>query len=134
MRSNASTTIPLGRLYDPLTHLARRVHRLLGARCKTVWTDERGRVFVNDAGLVVTTNPRSIIGSYDCETQRAVIERDLRLALRERASHWILDWNLPPARSPKGRSHVPLSIRNRKQPRTQSEAPAQNAEESQACA
>jgi len=84
---------PLGRLYDPLLQLADRVHRALAARRRMVWTDDRGSVFVYDLQLAQTLSPRSIVGMYDIRTPVVTIEADLRLALRERARSWIIDWN-----------------------------------------
>jgi len=85
---------PLGRLYDPLLQLAQRVHRAMTTRRKTVWTDDRGSVFVNDVDLIRSISPRLIVGTYDTRTPLVAIEGDLRLALRERASNWIIDWNV----------------------------------------
>lgn len=83
---------PLGRLYEPLMQLARRVHDALATKRKTVWTDDRGSVFVNEAGAVPLAL-HAIVGTYDVRTPLPVIENDLRLALRQRASKWILDWD-----------------------------------------
>jgi len=94
MRKVIAAFAPLGRLYDPLLVLAQRVHRALTARRKTVWTDDRGSVFVNDVDLIRSVSPRSIVGTYDIRTPLVLIEADLRLALRERASNWIVDWNV----------------------------------------
>jgi len=94
MRKTIPVFVPLGRLYDPLLQLAERVHRALAMRRKTVWTDDRGSVFVNDADLIRSVSPRSIVGTYDFRSPLLVIEADLRLALRERASSWIVDWNV----------------------------------------
>jgi hypothetical protein len=88
-----ATITPLGRLYDPLLQLAARVQDALSRRRQTVWVDGRGGVFLNDADLLQSISPTSIVGTYDFRTPLFVIEGDLRLALRERASHWILDWN-----------------------------------------
>jgi hypothetical protein len=86
---------PLGRLYDPLLQLAQRVHRVLAKRHKTIWADDRGSVFVNGSGLLPQISPRWIVGTYDVHTPLVIIEADLRLALRQRASLWITDWNDP---------------------------------------
>jgi len=86
---------PLGRLYDPLVQLSARIHRSLTSHCKTVWTDDRGSVFVNDAFLLRSMSPQWIIGTYDSRVRHYVIEHDLRVALRKRASPWIVDWDLP---------------------------------------
>jgi hypothetical protein len=86
---------PLGRLYDPLIQLTERIHRALAGGCTTVWTDDRGSVFVNDAFLLRSMSPLSVVGTYDRRTPPWVIERDLRLALRRRASQWIVDWDVP---------------------------------------
>lgn len=114
MRRSEPVFAPLGRLYDPLTQLARRIHRQLGARCKTVWADERGRVFVLDAETTRAMSPYTIVGTYGERALPASIESDLRLALRERASNWILDWNLSPPRTSEHRNHEPLRNRRRK--------------------
>ena len=92
-RTPSPVLAPLGRLYDPLLQLAQRVHRVLGKRHKTIWADDRGRVFVNGSGLLPQISPRWIVGAYDIDTALVVIEADLRLALRQRASTWITDWN-----------------------------------------
>ena len=86
---------PLGRLYDPLVQLSARIHRSLTTYCKTVWIDDRGSVFVNDAFLLRSMSPRSIVGTYDNRTRHYIIERDLRIALRKRAREWIVDWDKP---------------------------------------
>ena len=71
------------------------VHRAMTSRRKElVWTDDRGSVFVNDVDLLRSISPRSIVGTYDARTPMVAIEADLRLALRERASNWIIDWNV----------------------------------------
>lgn len=86
---------PLGRLYDPLVQLSTRIHRSLTTYCKTVWIDDRGSVFVNDAFLLRSMSPQSVVGTYDSRTRHYIIERDLRIALRKRASQWIVDWDKP---------------------------------------
>jgi len=86
---------PLGRLYDPLIQLTERIHRALAEGTRTVWTDDRGSVFVNDVLLLRSMSPRAVIGTYDRRTPLHLIERDLRLALRQRASQWIVDWDAP---------------------------------------
>jgi hypothetical protein len=83
---------PLGRLYDPLPALATRIHRLLGVKRKTVWTDDQGGVFLYDLACMPSISPFSIVGTYDAHTPWPQIEDELRLALRERASRWITDW------------------------------------------
>lgn len=83
---------PLGRLHEPLLQLAGRVHGALATRRKMVWTDDRGSVFIDDTGPLPQT-PHAIVGIYDVHTPLPVIEDDLRLALRERASRWIIDWD-----------------------------------------
>jgi len=95
MRTQVPALAPLGRLYDPLLQLAQRVHRVLAKRRKTVWADERGGVFVNNLILLPQISPRWIVGTYDIDTSIDAIESDLRLALRQRASRWITDWNEP---------------------------------------
>ena len=86
------TFAPLGRLYDPLHGLAARIHRVVGTRHKTVSIDHLGGVFVDNGGCLALSSKRSIVGTYDMHTPLFVIEDDLRLALRERASQWITDW------------------------------------------
>ena len=98
---------PLGRLYEPLLQLAKRVHQTLATRRRMVWTDNRGCVFVYDIHLIQSMSPRSIVGTYDIRTPIIVIEADLRLALRERARSWIIDWNASP-------SHAVLPEQRRK--------------------
>jgi hypothetical protein len=95
MLTPSPVLVPLGRLYDPLLQLAQRVHRILGKRRKTIWADDRGRVFVNGSSLLPQISPRWIVGTYDIHVPLDVIEADLRLALRARASSWITDWNEP---------------------------------------
>jgi hypothetical protein len=75
--------------------LSTRIHRSLTTYCKTVWIDDRGSVFVNDAFLLRSMSPRSVVGTYDNRTRHYIIERDLRIALRKRASQWIVDWDKP---------------------------------------
>jgi hypothetical protein len=84
---------PVGRLFDPLPALATRIHRVLGARGKTVWVDDLGRVFLDNLDCMSSIVPCSIVGTYDSQTPWLVIEDDLRLALRARASRWMPDWN-----------------------------------------
>ena len=86
---------PLGRLHDPLVQLSARIHRSLTTHSKTVWIDDRGAVFVNDAFLLRSMSPQTVIGTYDNRTRHYIIERDLRVALRKRASQWIVDWDKP---------------------------------------
>ena len=83
----------LGRLYDPLSQLAKNIHRGMSDKRMVVWADGKGRVFVNDPDYVKSLTPHSIIGTYDAYTPLSIIEADLRRGLRERASSWILDWN-----------------------------------------
>ena len=83
---------PIGRIYDPLLQLSERVHRALLLREKTVWTDNNGYVFATPADLLRTIAPHATIGVYAKWTPLPIIEMGLRLALRERASAWIVDW------------------------------------------
>ena len=92
-----SAIAPLGRLYDPLLQLAERIHQALAVRRRVVWADDRGCVFVYDLHLNQSMPPRSIVGTYDIHTAIVLIEADLRLALRERAKSWIIDWNASPS-------------------------------------
>jgi hypothetical protein len=94
MLNSKSIAAPLGCLYDPLAALASRIHRVLGARRKTVWTDDLGRVFLDDADCTTSISTCSIVGTYDALTPWRVVESGLRLALRARASRWITDWNM----------------------------------------
>ena len=110
---------PLGRLYDPLPQLTDRIHRAIGGGCRTVWTDDRGSVFVNDAFLLRAMPPRGVVGTYDRSTPTEQIERDLRLALRRRASRWIVDWDVPvpeeiDGRRPRAASKSPRRPRRRR--------------------
>jgi len=82
----------LGRIHDPLPQLAERVHRVLLFREKTVWTDSNGYVYATPADLLPAISPHTTIGFYAKWTPLPVIEMGLRLALRERASAWIVDW------------------------------------------
>lgn len=93
MGSPIPVCAPLGRLYDPLLPLSERIHRALTTRRRMVWTDDRGSVFVDDMQRLQSTSLQSIVGTYDMRTPIVVIEADLRLALRERARSWIIDWN-----------------------------------------
>jgi hypothetical protein len=88
-----SIAAPVGCLYDPLAALASRMHRVLGVRRKTAWTDDLGSVFLDNADRMPSTSTCSIVGTYDALTPWQVIESDLRVALRARASRWITDWN-----------------------------------------
>ncbi|HTA65629.1 MAG TPA: hypothetical protein VK753_08995 [Xanthomonadaceae bacterium] len=108
MRKLPSSFAPLGRLYDPLLGLAARIHRVLGARCKTIVTDRQGNVFVDHILSPGSMSPRSIVGTYDAHTALFVIEDDLRFALRERASQWITDWTSQESSAPR-REHRRMS-------------------------
>lgn len=83
----------LGRLYDPLRQLAKRVRRTLAVKEKIVWTDASGYVFATPLGLPRSIAPHTFIGMYGKETSLPEIEGALRMALRERARRWIVDWN-----------------------------------------
>jgi hypothetical protein len=83
----------LGRLYDPLLPLAKRVRRTLVVREKTVWTDANGYVFATATGGPGSMAPHAIIGVYGKGASLPQIEGALRLALRERARRWIIYWN-----------------------------------------
>ncbi len=87
---------PLGRLYDPLLQLAERVHRALATKQKTVWTDANGYVFATPTDQLRSIAPHATVGIHDTSTPLHVIEWELRLALRERASSWITDWKTQP--------------------------------------
>jgi len=93
MRKLLADLAPLGRLYDPLLGLAARVHRVLGVKHKTLWADDLGEVFMDNVNRLPSMSPRAIVGTYDMHTPVSMIEDDLRLALRERASRWITDWD-----------------------------------------
>jgi hypothetical protein len=93
MRNLLSVFVPMGRLHDPILGLAKRVHSAMRAREKRVWADDRGSVFIADVDPQLPIASGSTIGTYDVQTPVSVIERDLRFALRERASQWIVDWN-----------------------------------------
>jgi hypothetical protein len=84
---------PIGRIYDPLLLLAQHIHRAMAGRNKVVWTDAKGYVFVTAIIPIGSVAPHAIVGIYGKATMRSEIECALRLALRERASGWILDWN-----------------------------------------
>ncbi len=83
---------PLGRLYDPLPQLAERVHRALLIKEKIVWTDNNGYVFATPTDGLRTIAPHATIGVFAKWTPLPMIETGLRVALRERASAWIVDW------------------------------------------
>jgi hypothetical protein len=85
----------VGRLHDPLDCLAERVYRALTLQRRIVTVDENGRVFIVAADIQQPDPARSIVGMYDVFTTVLSIEADLRLALRERASRWIIDWSAP---------------------------------------
>ena len=95
MRKFIQVAVPLGRLHDPLGYLAQRVHRSLAIQRRSVTVDDNGRVFSDAAEGFVLAPGRSLIGTYDVFTRIPTIEADLRHALRERASRWIVDWNAP---------------------------------------
>jgi hypothetical protein len=84
---------PLGRIHEPLTQLAGRVHAALLIREKTVWIDNNGYVFATPADQIRTMSPHATIGLYAKWTPLPMIELGLRRALRERASAWIVDWS-----------------------------------------
>ncbi len=87
----------LGSLYDPLKHLSRRIHRALAHAEKTLWADEKGRLFVIGSGDQFAYLPSfEAIGIFDDRTPAQSIESALRLALRKRASNWITDWKEDP--------------------------------------
>jgi len=102
-----SPDAPLGRLYEPLTPLARRIHRQLGVAQKTLWSDSRGYLYIGEPERNRTAAMHSIVGTYCTFASWRMIESDLRLALRERASQWILDWNLPSPRPHPPRDSAP---------------------------
>ena len=93
MESQISDGIALGRLHDALYPLSRKVHRALANKTKTVWADDRGYVFATRADLLQAISPHTTIGVYGQRTKLCVIESGLRVALRERAQSWIIDWN-----------------------------------------
>jgi hypothetical protein len=101
MRNVPPVLVPMGQLYDPLIGLASRIHRGLGTKQKTVWTDDRGGVFMDHVARLGSKSPSAIVGTYDTDTPMCVIECDLRVTLRERASTWITDWNAPQPRIPR---------------------------------
>ena len=92
MRKQLSNADPLGRLYEPLHDLAKRVHRTLRSLRKALWADGGGRVFKEHEFHAASTLPRWIIGTYDAGAPVWQIDDDLRHALRVRASLWITDW------------------------------------------
>ncbi|HEV2607494.1 MAG TPA: hypothetical protein VGT79_05885 [Xanthomonadaceae bacterium] len=92
MDNQSPVFAPLGRLYDPLLQLAKRVHTALLIREKTVWVDHNGYVFATSADLLGAISPHATIGLYAKWTPLPMIELGLRRALRERASAWIVDW------------------------------------------
>ena len=87
---------PLVRLYDPLLQLAGRVHRALADNLKTVWADSNGYVFAASINHLPMIKPHTIVGVYAKRSPLPAIEMGLRLALRERASKWIVDWKTQP--------------------------------------
>ncbi len=96
MNKQFSEGAPLGRLYDALQPLSKKVHRALDSKTKTVWTDDRGYVFATRADLLQEISPHATIGIYGQRTKLSVIEGGLRIALRKRARTWITDWNRKP--------------------------------------
>lgn len=96
MEKQFSEDAPLGRLYDALSLLSRKVRRALDRKTKTVWVDDRGYVFATRAELLKPTLPHATIGVYGQRTKLSAIESGLRLALRERARTWITDWQPKP--------------------------------------
>ena len=101
MGSVHSLAVPVGRLHDPILQLVERIQRFLRERSKTVSTDTRGNLFIGafDAHAIESMAGRAI-GTYNHATSLSVIEHDLRLALRERARRWIVDWDVPTKDSP----------------------------------
>jgi hypothetical protein len=95
MKASDPGFTPLGRLHDPLISLSARIQRALTTHRMTVWCDDRGSVFANHAFLVRSMTPSLVVGTYDQRTPQCIIERDLRVALRRRASQWIVDWDVP---------------------------------------
>ncbi|MEO8741878.1 MAG: hypothetical protein ABI365_01660 [Lysobacteraceae bacterium] len=89
---------PIGRIYDPLLQLAQRVHRAMAGTNKIVWTDSTGRIFATSIEAIERFAPHAVVGTFDKTTPRSEIESALRLALRERASSWIVDWKAQPQR------------------------------------
>ncbi len=104
---------PLGRLYEPLFQLAGRIHDALATRRRTVWTDDRGSVFINEASAR-PLSLHAIVGTYDARTPLPVIEHDLRLALRQRASRWIIDWDKTAPDVPRARPRASASAAARR--------------------
>ena len=94
MPKRLSSNYPMGRLYEPLHDLAARLRRTLGKARKTLWTDGSGRVFMGMLDQTASPSECWIIGTYDIEAPVSLIEGDLRLALRARASLWITDWEV----------------------------------------
>jgi hypothetical protein len=123
MISRNSVFAPLGRVHEPLLELAARIQRATVKRPQTLWIDDRGGVFLNDPTLLQSKPHGSIIGTYGAATSLAIIERDLRLTLRERARRWILDWDMPAsiARREKPASAIPPKAR-RKQRKAKAES------------
>jgi hypothetical protein len=95
MRKLIPVLAPLGRLHDPLGYLAERVHRALAFQRRIVTVDDKGRVFADAGEGFVLAPGRALVGTYDVFTRIPTIEADLRHALRERASRWIVDWDTP---------------------------------------
>ncbi len=118
MASVLPTITPLGRLYDPLLELAARVRDALSTKRQTVWVDDRGSVFLNEADLLQPVSSGSIIGTYHFRTPLYVIEGDLRLALRERASCWILDWDAQIHATRTRQTGIKRRMKSRRRPRS----------------
>jgi len=97
MSNVLSLPIPVGRIHDPILQVVERIQRFLRERSKTLSTDNRGNLFIGafDAHAIESRAGRAI-GTYNDATPLSVIENDLRLALRERARRWIVDWDMPP--------------------------------------
>jgi hypothetical protein len=92
----------VGRLHDSLLHIVERIQAAMGDRARTVSADAKGNLFISDfnAHADGLDAGRQTIGTYNMATPLTAIERDLRLALRERARAWILDWDVT-ARNPR---------------------------------
>lgn len=105
---------PIGRIYDPLLQLAQRVHRAIAGTNKFVWTDAKGHVFVTSAMPTGPIAPHAVVGTFGRATLRSEVESALRLALRERASSWIVDWQAQPLRLTRTDVGRRLSARRRR--------------------
>jgi hypothetical protein len=119
MDRNFPIFTPLGRLYDPLLLLAERVYHALAGKEKTVWTDANGYVFATPTALVGSIRQHATIGIYGKGTPISVIEAALRLALRERANGWIVDWQSQLL----GKPHRNVGILRRMPPRRRRRKP-----------